>query len=162
MHEAHILVPHLQQQVQNLGNVTVRTVTPDAVELVQGFFYALRNHYRMFGVFPAGTSASVDEAEFTRNSALEFNANVYPLTDSNLAVLTTPRRALGIPKNRAGKPVTARGRHVVKHSPPAGCTVPQCELYCKILDQHERTFTTKTVRRAAPVGLWVLENLVPA
>lgn len=127
---------------------------PDLAYVV-GFFYALRNYYRWYGIrvdVPSNKSSS-SEGKESHHCALLFDGKTYVFNDHNLAVLRTPRRVVDfdlLPDGH-GQPQP--------HLPP-GCTNPQCMYYCRALDG--KNLDPRNAKLALPVALWVLNNLQTA
>jgi len=121
------------------------TEHPEA-DVAKAFMYALRSHYRRFGVRQAPTPYSSDDVTagtvryLARECAVEFHGRLYHLNTHNLGILTIPRRVLD-------KRVDL----------PDGLTRGECKMYCDCLDKN--TFDDTLARRSANVAIWVLERL---
>lgn len=124
------------------------------VALAVSFMHALRGNMKRYGIVPHTLAPAKGGEPTKRNMVLEFQGVRYPLTDTNIAILTRPRRALG----SAGV-ILPKGRKKISVTVPDGCTLAQCRLYCKVLDRPK--FDDHLARRAAPVALWVLHSLEP-
>lgn len=160
MDETNLSVLGVQRALPHSRNSNHRvTVTsnPADADRAAGFLYALRNHYRAYGIVPNDLVPPTGTFIGKKNVLLEFDGREYPLTDGNLSVLARPWRILDYAKS--SKTPLPKGRGIAVPTLPAHCTLAHCRIYCSVLDR--AAFNDTLAKRAAPVALWVLGSLIP-